>query len=88
MQSIFEQLAAITKPETMKRYIVKTETKGILSFDELPKGTYFQIGCHLIEDKGLAMYYTWDNGTCLIPIIDTHTGQQVKDLSKAGKSIL
>ncbi len=76
------------KYKTMKKYSVQTESKGLLTFDEFPKGTYFQEGSQDINDKGKAMYYTYDTcGTCLIPIIDTTTGQQVKDISKAGLSI-
>lgn len=88
MENIFEKIAEITKPEHLKRYIVKTDSKGILSFDTLPKWTYFQEGSQDINDKGKAMYYTFDTcGTCLIPIIDTYTGLQVIDITKAGHSI-
>jgi len=54
----------------------------------LPKGTYFQEGSQDIADKGKAMYFMFDTcGSCLIPIIDTNTGEQVVDISKAGRSI-
>ncbi len=87
MENIFETLAAITKPVSLKRYMVNTENRGILYFDELPSNTYFQEGFQDANDKGKAMYYTWDNGTCLIPIIDTKTGLQVCDISRAGETI-
>jgi hypothetical protein len=83
MGNIFENLATITKPEKVKRYKVETESKGILYFDELPKNTYYCGGFQDANDKGKAMLFTWDNGTCLIPIIDTYTGKQVYDVSKA-----
>jgi hypothetical protein len=85
MENIFEKLAEITKPEPIKRYMVKTQNRGILYFDELPQDTYYCGGFQDANDKGKAMLYTWDNGTCLIPIIDTLTGQQVYDLSKAAQ---
>ena len=63
-------------------------SKGTLFFDDLPKGTYFQEGSQDIADKGKAMYFMFDTcGSCLIPIIDTNTGEQVVDISKAGRSI-
>jgi len=93
MENIFEKLAEITKPEQVKRYMVKTQNRGILYFDELPKGTYFLGGYSNPKDHpegweaGKATLFTWDNGTCLIPIIDTKTGKQVQDITKAGTSI-
>jgi len=88
MENIFEQMGAIIKPEPLKRYMVKTESKGTLFFDDLPNGTYFQEGSQDIADKGKAMYFMFDTcGSCLIPIIDTNTGEQVVDISKAGRSI-
>ena len=87
MENIFEKLAEITKPEQIKRYMVETQTRGILYFDELPKGTYYCGGFQDANDKGKAMLFTWDTGTCLIPIIDTKTGKQVQDITKAGTSI-
>jgi hypothetical protein len=87
MNNLFETLGDALKPEPLKRYIVKTETKGFLYFDELPKNTYFCEGSQDINDKGKAMLFTNDNGTCLIPIIDTTTGQQVLDISRAGQTI-
>jgi hypothetical protein len=71
----------------MAKYKVETETKGTLFFDELPKRTYFLGGYQNEADKGKATYFTFDNGTCLIPIIDTKTGLQVIDISKAGTEI-
>ena len=71
----------------MQRYKVKTGTRGDLFFNVLPKGTYFQGGYQDINDKGKAMFFTWDNGTCLIAIIDTTTGQQVIDITRAGQEI-
>jgi hypothetical protein len=87
MENIFETLAEITKPEPVKRYMVVTETKGTLYFDELPKKTYFLGGFRDPADKGKATYYMGDAGTCLIPIIDTITGKQVCIPSRAGQSI-
>lgn len=72
---------------TAKKYMVKTETKGTLFFDELPTGTYFQEGYQTPEDKGNAMYFTNDNGTCLIPIYEIATGKQVVDINRAGQDI-
>jgi len=69
------------------RYSVKTETKGTLYFDELPKNTYFLEGLQDENDRGKATFFTNDNGTCLIPIIDTKTGKQVIDTKKARKEI-
>lgn len=59
------------------RYKVETQTRGILYFEELPKDTYYLEGLQNPEDKGKATLFTWDNGTCLIPIIDTTTNKQV-----------
>jgi hypothetical protein len=61
----------------MKKYRVETETRGILYFDELPAGTYFLGGYQDINDKGKACLFTFDRGTCLIPIIDNKTNKQV-----------
>ena len=61
----------------MKKYRVKTESKGVLEFDELPKNTYFLEGFQDPEDKGKACLFIFDNGTSLIPIINTKTGKQV-----------
>ena len=83
-------MAAATKPEFLKRYMVKTETKGTLFFDELPSGTYFLMGVQSSPEgweAGKATYMTFDNGTCLIPIYDTTTGKQVQDESRAGETI-
>lgn len=90
MENIFEKLAEITKPEQVKRYMVKTQNRGILYFDELPEGTFFLSQLSNNEkgwEAGKATLYTWDNGTCLIPIIDTKTGKQVQDINRAGTSI-
>ena len=69
------------------KYIVKTSTRGILNFDELPHGTYFLAGFRDPNDKGLATLFTFDNGTCLIPICHADTGQQVRIIENAGKEI-
>lgn len=71
----------------MKRYTVHTETKGVLEFDTFPNNTYFLGGYQNENDKGLATFFTFDSGTCLIPIIDTKTGQQVRIIENAGKEI-
>lgn len=59
------------------RYKVETESRGTLYFDELPKNTYYLEGYQNREDKGKACLFTFDRGTCLIPIIDTITNKQV-----------
>lgn len=90
MQSIFETPEAATNPEFLKKYMVKTQTKGTLFFDELPRGTYFLMGIENSPEGwevGKATYMTFDNGTCLIPIYDTTTGKQVQDINKAGTEI-
>ena len=69
------------------RYHVDTETRGRLTFKDLPKGTYFLSGVNGPEEEGLATYFTFDRGTCLIPIIETATGKQYRDKSRAGKEI-
>lgn len=90
MKDIFQTLGEILKPELIvKRYMVKTETRGILYFDDLPQGTYFAMGDCGNEPQskpGQAFYFTNDNGTCLIPIIDTNTGLQVIRPDKSGQS--
>lgn len=72
------------------KYKVITETKGVLTFTELPENTYFAIGN--IGNKpqskaGEAFLFTYDNGTCLIPIKDIKTGQQIIIPENAGKEI-
>ena len=86
MENIFEKLAQITKPEPVKKYMVKTETKGILYFDELPNYTYFCLGING-DPIGQAMYFTNDKGTCLIPIRYTKDGTEVIIPENAGKEI-
>jgi len=66
-------------------YKVQTQTKGILIFNELPKGTYFGIGYNEAE-RGKAFYFTYDNGTCLIPITDLN-GNEIFDINRAGEEI-
>jgi len=61
----------------MARYIVKTKNRGILEFNELPDDVYYAEGISDME-KDTAWLFIWDEGTCLIPIIDTTTGQQVR----------
>ena len=55
------------------KYEVHTQTKGILTFDELPKNTYFGQGYPNPSDKNKAFWFGWEtnNILCLIPIIDT-----------------
>ncbi len=74
---IFNTLADALRPEITPRYIVKTKNRGILEFNELPDNTYYAEGISDME-KDTAWLYTWDEGTCLIPIIDTTTGEQVR----------
>jgi hypothetical protein len=72
------------------RYKVKTETKGILVFEELPENTYFTIGNVGNEPQskpGEAYLFINDNGTCLIPIKDIKTGEQVIIPENSGKQI-
>lgn len=71
----------------MAKYKVETETKGILFFDALPKGTYFLGGYQNESDKGKACLFIFDCGTCLLPIIEVLTGKQVIDISRAGNEI-
>lgn len=66
-------------------YTVTTQHRGILTFPELPKNTYFAEGFNGTE-RGQAFFYTWDNGTCLIPIKDKK-GQNVIIPERAGTSI-
>lgn len=87
MENIFNTLAEITRPEPLARYIVKTETRGTLSFNELPNNTYFASGYQDESDAGKAYLYTFDRGTCLAPIIDTSTGLQVCKPEFAGHEI-
>ena len=87
MENVFNTLAEITRPETPARYIVKTETRGTLFFDELPNKTYFAMGYQDESDKGKAYLFAFDKGTCLIPIIDTRTGLQVCKPEFAGHEI-
>ena len=72
------------------RYKVETETKGILVFEELPENTYFafgNIGNAPQSKPGEAYLFINDNGTCLIPIKDIKTGQQVIIPENSGKQI-
>jgi hypothetical protein len=62
-------------------YTVSTETRGVLTFTELPPKTYFAMGCNGLQ-VGQAMLLTWDNGTCLIPIMQD--GKQISFPEKAG----
>jgi hypothetical protein len=66
-------------------YKVQTQTRGVLYFTKLPKGTYFGTGYHEGE-KGKAFYFTYDTGTCLIPITDLN-GNEIFDISRAGEEI-
>jgi len=66
-------------------FTVKTEKRGVLTFSELPKNTYFAEGFNGTK-PGQAFYHTWDNGTCLIPIKDKK-GQDVIIPERAGTSI-
>ena len=65
-------------------FTVKTEKRGVLTCPQLPKNTYFAEGFNGTK-PGQAFYYTWDNGTCLIPI--KHKGQDVIIPERAGTSI-
>ena len=49
------------------KFQVKTETKGVLTFNELPKDVYWGGGFQDPADKDKAFWYGWDRGTCLIP---------------------
>lgn len=71
---------------TTPNYYCDTETKGRLFFNELPKNTYFLGGYQDESQKGFAMYLTFDNGTCLIPISDMN-GKQVVMIERAGQEI-
>ncbi len=75
---IFNTLAEAMRPETTPRYIVKTKNRGVLEFNELPKNIYYAEGLSKDTEEGTAWLFTWDEGTCLIPIIDTTTGEQVR----------
>jgi len=75
---IFNTLADAMRPQTTPRYIVKTKNRGILEFNELPDDVYYAEGLSKDVEEGTAWLYTWDEGTCLIPIIDTTTGEQVR----------
>lgn len=69
------------------KYKVRTQTRGVLEFNELPNGTYFLSDYNGPEEKGLATLFTYDPGTCLIPICHADTGQQVRIVENAGKEI-
>ena len=69
------------------KFKVTTETRGVLYFAELPEGTYFLQGSQDPADIGKAMLYTYDPGTCLIPIIEISSGLQYRDITRAGESI-
>ena len=71
----------------IRKYKVTTETRGILYFAELPEGTYFLQGSPDQDETGKATLYTYDAGTCLIPIIEISTGLQYRDITRAGHSI-
>jgi hypothetical protein len=60
------------------RYIVQTQSRGILEFDELPQTTYYSQGLGDPNDVGYGYLHTYDPHTCLIPIIDTQTGKQLR----------
>ena len=70
-----------------KKYKVTTKTKGVLYFAELPEGTYFLQGSQDEADTGKATLYTFDGGTCLIPIVEISTGLQYRDITRSGESI-
>lgn len=61
--------------------------RQVLLFPELPNNTYFLGGYQDEADKGKATYFTFDNGTCLIPIVDIKTNKQVCLSANAGKQI-
>jgi hypothetical protein len=67
-------------------YFVKTQQKGMLKFETLPSGTYFAMGVTAHAPAGQAFYFTWDNGTCLIPILDKDN-KIIVFPEKAGTSI-
>lgn len=69
------------------KYKVITQTRGILEYTELPEKTYFLSGVNGPEDAGKATLFTYDTGTCLIPICHADTGQQVRIIENAGKEI-
>lgn len=60
------------------RYIVQTQTRGTLEFNELPQTTYYSEGLGDPNDVGNGYLHTYDPNTCLIPIIDTQTGKQLR----------
>lgn len=60
------------------RYIVQTQTRGTLEFDELPRNTHYSEGLGDPNDVGNGYLFTYDPDTCLIPIIDTQTGKQLR----------
>ena len=73
--------------QEIKKYKVTTETRGVLYFAELPAKTYFMQGSQDPADIGKAMLYTYDPGTCLIPMIVILTGLQYRDITRSGESI-
>lgn len=76
------------------QYQVKTETKGLLEFNELPENTYFAAGYQDPNDKGKAYLFIYDNGTLLIPIMEgenfvytTNPAHFGKNLSEIGGKV-
>ena len=85
MENIFEKLGDILRPDG--KYYVDFST-GRRYYNSLPDSTYFAIGYHIEEKPGAAYLFCNDGGTCLIPIIETATGEQVVKPESAGHEIL
>lgn len=61
----------------MAKYKVECSSKPDIFFDELPENIYWGHGFQRIEDKNKGFYFHFDDGTCLVPIIEIETGKQI-----------
>ncbi len=59
------------------KYQVKCYSKPDIFFDEIPANVYWAGGFQNIEDKDKGYLFHNDNGTCLSPIIEVSTGNQI-----------
>lgn len=65
---------------------------GRKDFDTLPVNTYFLSGYQNESDKGKATLFCFDSGTCLTPIFNAATNEQIcypelegKEITREGK---
>ena len=87
MENIFEKLGDILRPDG--KYYVDFST-GRRYYNSLPDRTYFAVGNigNAPQSKpGAAYLFCNDGGTCLLPIVETATGEQVVKPEAAGHEI-